>query len=176
MQHSINTLYRLLANDNLRALDAPVTAFPLWYVTQYDWVQSNGSIRQPMSRNIIESVAVNASVVLPGDPAKNDSDRYISSVRMKNMWEMEDMAGKLTAPLWPEYIFGPIDHDKAAKGKELYTQYCSNCHSPELASTQAHDEAGWRDVLMEMTDNGAQFTPAEHDTIVQYLSTVFPKK
>jgi len=127
-----NTLYRLLANDNLRALDAPVTAFPLWYVTQYDWVQSNGSIRQPMSRNIIESVAVNASVVLPGDPAKNDSDRYISSVRMKNMWEMEDMAGKLTAPLWPEYIFGPIDHDKAAKGKVLYAQYCSKCHSPQL--------------------------------------------
>jgi cytochrome c5 len=124
-----NTLYRRLANDNLRALDAPVTAFPLWYVTQYDWVQSNGSIRQPMSRNIIESVAVNASVVLPGDPSKND--RYISSVRMKNMWEMEDMAGKLSAPLWPEYIFGPINHDKAAKGKDLYAQYCSKCHSPQ---------------------------------------------
>ena len=125
-----NTLYRLLANDNLRALDAPVTAFPLWYVTQYDWVQSNGSIRQPMSRNIIEAVAVNASVVLPGDPAKND--RYISSVRMKNMWEMEDTAGKLVAPTWPEWIFGPIDRDKAAKGKVLYAQYCSKCHSPQL--------------------------------------------
>jgi len=125
-----NTLYRLLANNNLRALDAPVTAFPLWYVTQYDWVQSNGSIRQPMSRNIIESVAVNASVVLPGDPAKND--RYVSSVRMKNMWEMEDTAGKLVAPTWPEWIFGPIDKDKAANGKVLYGQYCSKCHSPQL--------------------------------------------
>ena len=127
-----NTLYRLLASNNLRALNAPVTAFPLWYVTQYDWVQSNGSIRQPMSRNIIESVAVNADVVLPGDPAKNYSDRYISSVRMKNMWQMEDMAGKLVAPTWPEYIFGPIDRDKAAKGKVLYAQYCSKCHSPQL--------------------------------------------
>ena len=125
-----NTLYRLLANNNLRALDAPVTAFPLWYVTQYDWVQSNGSIRQPMSRNIIESVAVNASVVLPGNPANNN--RYVSSVRMKNMWEMEDTAGKLVAPRWPEWIFGPIDKDKAAKGKVLYAQYCSKCHSPQL--------------------------------------------
>jgi cytochrome c5 len=61
-------------------------------------------------------------------------------------------------------------------GRDVMVRVCSNCHSPELASTQAHDEAGWRDVLMEMTDNGAQFTPAEHDTIVNYLSTVFPKK
>jgi len=125
-----NTLYRRLAPGNLRALNAPVTAFPLWYVTQYDWVQSNGSIRQPMSRNIIESVAVNASMILPGDPAKND--RYISSIRMKYMWQMEDLAGKLEAPVWPEWILGPINQDKAAKGKVLYGQYCSKCHSPQL--------------------------------------------
>jgi cytochrome c5 len=125
-----NTLYRRLSPGNLRGLTAPVTTFPLWYASQYDWVQSNGSIRQPMSRNIIESVAVNASVILPGDPAKND--QYISSVRMKNMWEMEDMTAKLSAPTWPEWIFGPIDQNKAAKGKELYAQYCSKCHSPQL--------------------------------------------
>ena len=61
-------------------------------------------------------------------------------------------------------------------GRDVMVRVCSNCHSPELASTQAHNEAGWRDVLMQMTDNGAQFTPAERDTIVQYLSTVFPAK
>jgi mono/diheme cytochrome c family protein len=61
-------------------------------------------------------------------------------------------------------------------GRDVMASVCSNCHSPELASTQAHDEAGWRDVLTQMTDNGAQFTPAQSDAIVHYLSTVFPQK
>ncbi|HUB52451.1 MAG TPA: di-heme-cytochrome C peroxidase [Terracidiphilus sp.] len=125
-----NRLYRQLTPSNLRTLNAPVTAFPLWYVYYYDWVQSNGSIRQPMSRNIIESLAVNAGVVLPGTPGKDD--QYLSSVRMKNMWQMEDTAKKLAAPQWPAWIFGPIDQAKAAKGKQLYGQYCSSCHSPKL--------------------------------------------
>jgi hypothetical protein len=96
----------------------------------YDWVQSNGSIRQPLARNIIESLAVNARLVIPGDPAKHD--QHLSNARLKNMWEMEDILLKLEAPKWPENILGGIDHAKADAGKQLYQTYCSNCHSPQL--------------------------------------------
>lgn len=123
-----NRLYRMLTPDNLRVLNAPVSAFPLWYVGEYDWVQSNGSIRQPISRNVIEALAVNASIVLP----RPLDQLYLSSVRLKNMWQMETMIGDLEAPVWPENILGAIDHAKADAGKVLYAKYCSNCHSPRI--------------------------------------------
>ena len=103
--------------------------YPLWYVSRYDWVQSNGSIRQPMARNIIESLAVNAYIALPG---ASPEQRYLSSVRLRQMWEMENAVSKLTAPLWPEGVLGRIDHAKADRGKVLYAKYCSSCHSPKI--------------------------------------------
>ena len=45
-------LYRRLGNQNLRALNAPVKAPHMWYAGQYDWVQTNGSIRSPLHRNV----------------------------------------------------------------------------------------------------------------------------
>jgi hypothetical protein len=124
-----NTLYRKLTPQNLRVLNAPVKAFPLWYVAQYDWVQSNGSIRQPMARNIIESLAVNAYIALPGADIKQ---RYLSSVRLRQMFEMENAVSKLSAPVWPEGVLGKVDRAKAERGKALYAQYCSSCHSPKI--------------------------------------------
>ena len=79
----------------------------------------------------------------------------------------QDSAPAPAASAFPALPPGP--------GRDVMASVCSNCHSPELAATQAHDEAGWRDVLMDMTSNGAQFTPAQGDTIVKYLSTAFPK-
>jgi hypothetical protein len=124
-----NTVYRKLNPNNLRILNAPVKAFPLWYAADYDWVQSNGSIRQPMARNIIEALAVNAYLSLPGG---GSTPRYLSSARERQMFEMESAAARLTAPEWPESLFGAIDRTKAERGKVLYGQYCSRCHSPQL--------------------------------------------
>ncbi len=124
-----NTVYRKLSSKNLAVMNAPVKAFPLWYASEYDWVQSNGSIRQPLARNIIEALAVNAYVALPG---KDEAIRYTSSARLRQMWEMENAAAKLAAPAWQESILGRVDLAKAERGKALYAQYCSNCHSPKI--------------------------------------------
>ena len=125
-----NTVYRKLTPNNLRVLNAPVKAFPLWYASDYDWVQSNGSIRQPMARNIIEALAVNAYLALPGGGTGNP--RFLSSARLRQMYEMENAAARLAAPAWPEAVLGGVDRAKAERGKVLYTQYCSRCHSPQL--------------------------------------------
>jgi mono/diheme cytochrome c family protein len=121
---------------NLRVLNAPVKIFPLWSAYHYGWVQSNGSIRQPMSRNIIESLAVNAQLILP--PQKAEGPVFTSSVRMENMWNMEDLAATIQPPQWPGWLFGRIDPEKAAAGKVLYGQFCARCHraTPEPYATQ----------------------------------------
>jgi cytochrome c5 len=124
-----NTVYRKLTPNNLRVLNAPVKAFPLWYASDYDWVQSNGSIRQPMARNIIEALAVNAYLALPGG---SKTPRFLSSARLRQMYEMETAASRLAAPAWPDSVLGAVDRAKAERGKVLYGQYCSRCHSPQL--------------------------------------------
>jgi cytochrome c5 len=122
-----NRLYRQLGVKNLRTLNAPVKALPLWYTHQYNWVQSNGSIRQPMARNIIEALAVNASLVFP-EPKGN---RYVSSVRLKNMSALENTIMKFTAPVWPGKTLGKINEEAVRRGEVHYKQYCAGCHDPQ---------------------------------------------
>lgn len=128
-----NTLYGKIDTKNLRALNAPVVIFPLWYTHQYDWVQSNGSIHQPMSRNIIEALAVSSSLVFPGGDSRYP--RYLSSARLKNCYLMEELISKLKAPVWPEHILGEIDREKVKRGKDIYKKYCVSCHGKILEST-----------------------------------------
>lgn len=140
-----NRLYRKLTEKNLRTLNAPVKILPVWYTHQYNWVQTNGSIRQPMARNIIEALAVNASLVFPGDKSKNYADRYISSVRLNNMFEMETMISRLRAPDWPENVLGPIDQEKVKRGEALFQKHCASCHAPQKENQpEAGDEVSIR--------------------------------
>lgn len=123
-----NVVYGLLDSSNIEAQTAPVNVIPLWYAHSFGWVQSNASIRQPMGRNIIEALAVNSYLELPG----TDETRYESSVRMENMYLMEELTAKLRAPVWPGWLFGEIDPAKAAKGQALYQELCQDCHAPKL--------------------------------------------
>jgi len=60
------------------------------------------------------------------------------------------------------------------EGRDVTVRVCSQCHSPELVSSQRLDEAGWKDVVAQMANNGAQATDAEFAQITKYLSTAFP--
>jgi hypothetical protein len=123
-----NRLYRQLGKQNLRTLNAPVKALPLWYTHNYNWVQTNGSIRQPMARNMIEALAVNASLVFP-EPAES---RYISSVRLLNMSELENTVATFKAPTWPSATLGQLNEDAVKRGEVLYQQHCASCHDPQM--------------------------------------------
>jgi mono/diheme cytochrome c family protein len=137
-----------LNNANLRVADAPVKFPPLWYTSWFSWVQYNGSIQQPMVRNIGEALGVRARVNLT-DPAK----LYRSSVNVKNLWDMETLlAGPkafagLTPPAWPADTFGPIDQAKAEKGAELYKQHCQGCHLPPAGSAEIQNPKYWEAAL-----------------------------
>ncbi|HWA69378.1 MAG TPA: hypothetical protein VG821_06040 [Rhizomicrobium sp.] len=62
----------------------------------------------------------------------------------------------------------------AGPGRDVMVRVCSQCHSPEIAATQRQDRQGWKDLVAQMANNGAQASDAEFATIVQYLSTAFP--
>lgn len=130
-----NILFGKLSPKNLRTLNGPVNVIPLWYANSYGWVQSNSSIRQPMARNNIEALAVNAYLALPG----NAQTKYASSVRLDWMAEMEEMSARLKAPVWPQWLFGPLDQNKVARGKVLYQELCAKCHQPQLETPTTND-------------------------------------
>jgi hypothetical protein len=125
-----NRLYGILDPKNNRALNSPVKILPLWYAPQYNWVQTNGSIREPLARNIIEALAVNTSVVFGSK--FSTADWYTSSARLRNMFDLEATLSKFKAPVWPEDIFGKIDQEAATRGEVHYQKHCASCHDPQM--------------------------------------------
>jgi hypothetical protein len=93
-------------------------------------VQYNGSIPNPLVRNIGESLGVKAPIILTGDK----SNWFKTSVNIKNLVLMEEwLAGHapydgLRAPTWPEQFLGAINREKAANGQALYAELCVTCH------------------------------------------------
>jgi competence protein ComEA len=61
-------------------------------------------------------------------------------------------------------------------GRDVMVRVCSQCHSPEVAATMALDPAGWKAVVDQMANNGANASDAEFDTITAYLAKAFPPK
>ena len=61
-------------------------------------------------------------------------------------------------------------------GRDVAVRVCSQCHSPEIVAHQSLDAQGWKDLVNQMANNGANATDAEFDTIAKYLATSFPAK
>ena len=61
-------------------------------------------------------------------------------------------------------------------GRDVMVRVCAQCHSPEIAAQQKLDEQGWKDLVNQMANNGANASDAEFDTIAKYLATAFPAK
>ena len=59
-------------------------------------------------------------------------------------------------------------------GRDVMVKVCAQCHSPEIAAQQKLDAQGWKDLVNQMANNGANATDAEFDTIAKYLATTFP--
>ena len=60
------------------------------------------------------------------------------------------------------------------QGRDVMVKVCSQCHSPEIAAQQKLDAQGWKDLVNQMANNGANATDAEFDTISKYLAQAFP--
>ena len=105
--------------------DAPVSFPFLWGAPALDWVQWNGSVDNPLARNVGEVMGVYGNFTL--DPVPPEK-QFTSSVNLRNLHRMEEQISQLSAPEWPEQHFGAIDKAKADAGKQLYASTCAGCH------------------------------------------------
>lgn len=124
-----------LTADNYHVGDAPVSYPYLWNIWKFDWVQYNGSVAQPLARNIGQALGVGAVSPLHSgmrEPLPADQ-RFRSSADIAGLQRIEHVLQQLTPPSWPEHILGAIDHAKAEQGGKLFERYCRDCHGPHVA-------------------------------------------
>jgi uncharacterized protein (DUF2235 family) len=130
---------------NLVIGDGPVNFPPIWDASWMDWVQYNGSIQQPMGRNVGEALGVRSRINLLGYPGA----QLQNTIHVENLHEIElllggDAPGKgVWSPKWPENILGKIDVGKAAKGEKLYNELCLHCHQPPMLSDEGRKPEHW---------------------------------
>ncbi|MEO1119547.1 MAG: di-heme-cytochrome C peroxidase [Pseudomonadota bacterium] len=125
-----------LVPANYHVATAPVSYPYVWNIWKFDWVQYNGSVAQPLARNIGEALGVGAVIDLVdsyGAPIPPEQ-RYTSSVRIPQLVEIEHTLQRLQPPQWPEQIFGPVNSALAAHGRRLFETHCQDCHGPHPAS------------------------------------------
>jgi uncharacterized protein (DUF2235 family) len=141
-------------NKNLVVGDGPVNYPPIWDASWMDWVQYNGSIQQPMGRNVGEALGVRSRINLVGYPGA----QFQNTIHIDNLHEIEtllggDAPGKgVWSPKWPEEILGKIDREAAAKGQQLYNELCLHCHQPPMYSDEGRKAEHWTDYK----DNGGK--------------------
>jgi hypothetical protein len=114
---------------NYAHLTAPVRFPALWDTPRFNWVLYNGSIRQPLARNMIEALGVQA-------PIRHDTmlgDNVVHAIEMENVIWGQRMLMDLRSPGWPESILGRLDLIKIARGKQLYANECADCHDSRAA-------------------------------------------
>lgn len=119
--------------SNYRVANAPVSYPQVWDIWKFDWVQWNGSAMQPMARNIGESLGVGAVLHLFDEDGKQlpEAERYPSSVRLRDLYTLEETLKQLKPPAWPEAILGEVDIQLASQGRALFSENCAYCHAPD---------------------------------------------
>jgi mono/diheme cytochrome c family protein len=58
-------------------------------------------------------------------------------------------------------------------GQTLMEQRCSVCHSPSRVTSAQKTAAQWKATVDKMINNGAQLSPAEEQTLVNYLAQTY---
>ncbi|MFW1678186.1 di-heme-cytochrome C peroxidase [Pontibacter sp. JAM-7] len=128
--------------------NAPVSYPFLWDIVQSDYVQWNGLASNagvgPLGRNTGEVIGVfgnldwtahkpgfdfsSLSALITGQRRKHEQINFKSSIDLINLERLEAHLKSLISPDWPESILGSIDVNKAARGRQIYAQYCESCH------------------------------------------------
>jgi len=74
------------------------------------------------------------------------------------------------APAGAQSAGGPLP---AGEGRDIVAVACSQCHALSAITQLREGAQAWRFQVYDMIMRGAQVTPADIDTVVNYLSTSF---
>jgi mono/diheme cytochrome c family protein len=128
--------------QNWSAPLAPTKPPFLWNSPQGTWTQWRGVQKDPIERNLIETMGV----FMPMDLTAKSPEQglYDSNARLKNLEQIEGWLNHLAPPKWPEEAFGKIDRAKAAQGKKLFESRCAECHNSYPYTWTAPNKYGKR--------------------------------
>lgn len=147
---------------NYRTADAPVNYPYLWDIWRFDWVQYNGSVHQPMARNVGEALGVRARtnfVTIHGEPIPSP-ENWDSSIPVTNLNDIEETLWQLRPPTWPTDLFGAYDVAKATQGKALFQENCAHCHAPRPFADARAAKAEWAVTMVPLARIGTDPTVA----------------
>ncbi len=122
--NTINAVYPDVP-ENVKMTNAPTKSPFVWNSPQSAWVQWGGILHRPITRNLGESLGAMVRVNI--DPEKGEM--FESTVALREQYELEADIRELEPPQWPEAVFGKIDRELAAKGKQLVAENCASCHT-----------------------------------------------
>ncbi len=168
--------------ENYVNINSPVNFPHIWTSSWFNWVQYDGSIMQPLIRNVGEAMGTAA---LTNYTAAIDQGRFSTAVPLDNLrWIESALAGStppleakaftgLRSPAWPE-AFGPIDMALAARGADLYAEHCAACHRPALTKSveqgQSPSDEFWNHFSpIEWQDQGVVYKTRESVLDVQIV-------
>jgi hypothetical protein len=97
----------------------PVSYPPIFELATHNWFHYDNNTNTFLERNFGQALGVGAVY---------DPKTLNSTLQVHNLRKLEAMARKLSAPKWPEDVFGKIDQDRAGRGANLYAKYCADCH------------------------------------------------
>jgi hypothetical protein len=121
---------------------APTSYPELWDIWRLDWVQYNASVRSPMGRNVGESlgVGVRTNIIDAAGALNPEPLRWESSLRVNNLYAIEEQLSHLRSPVWPANVLGAVDPEEAQRGRVLFDQNCARCHGISQISGTAPTE------------------------------------
>ncbi len=152
-----------LVTANYQVGAAPVSYPYLWNIWKFNWVQYNGSVAQPLARNIGEALGVGARIPMLSDTGGPlpEAERFRSSVRIADLQRIEHTLQMLAPPKWPADLFGSVDPVLAEQGKTLFNQHCQGCHGPHPTGT-AQQQASAPLKPVASTEWLIEVIPVEH--------------
>src|SRR5262245_17998386 len=88
--------------------------------------------------------------------------------------EIEPITAYLTANLGPNSprSSAPAQQLPDAEGRAILQRSCTQCHDLQTAIGKTVSRQEWTDIITRMVGAGASITPAEQQTLVQYLTTL----
>jgi mono/diheme cytochrome c family protein len=166
--------YDIGVPSNTNEATAPVNFPYLWDITHLYWVQYNGAVHQPMSRNIGEAIGVGA-VTHFVDPATGAPapapGRWRTTISVRNLYALETIVASLKPPVWPQAVFGPIDRAQADRGRQLFTENCGACHSIRAIANSKNDT--WSVKVLSLEKIGTDPMQANNFAHTYYDGTKF---
>jgi hypothetical protein len=82
----------------------------------------------------------------------------------------------LSLVAWLAVGASAADKDKKDKGRELFEDICSYCHSLHKVDGKEFNKEEWRGLIKGMVSEGAPVTDEEFSMIVDYLAEHYGKR